>query len=146
LNVSAQIGAQRKESDMKRFARLALVPLAVTLTSSAINLSPAVADEKGASSQSDSMVKILLENDKVQVRQATYKPGQVRPAVAEGSRVIHVIKGGTLLRIYPDGTTKEIVFKTGEVKWLDETTGSTTSYSLKNVGNTEVVLFAVILK
>lgn len=131
---------------MKRFARLALVPLAVTLALSAVNLSPAVADEKGTNTQSDQMVKILLENDKVQVRQATYNPGQVRPAEAEGSRVLHVIKGGTLLRIYPDGKTKEIVLKTGDVKWLDETTGSTTSYSLKNVGNTEVVLFAVILK
>lgn len=131
---------------MKRFARLALVPPAFALALSAINLSPAVADEKGTNAQSDQMVKILLENDKVQVRQATYKPGQVRPAEAEGNRVLHVIKGGTLLRIYPDGKTKEIVLKTGEVKWLDETTGSTTSYSLKNVGNTEVVLFAVILK
>lgn len=131
---------------MKRFSRLALVPLVVTLALSAVNLSPAVADEKGTDTQSDRMVKILLENDKVQVRQVTYKPGEVRPAVAEGSRVVHVIKGGTLLRIYPDGTTKKIAFKTGEVKWLDETTGSTTSYSLKNVGNTEVVLFAVILK
>jgi len=131
---------------MKQFTRLALVPLAVTLALSAVNLSPAVADEKGTNAQSDQMVKILLENDKVQVRLATYKPGQVRPAVAEGNRVLHVIKGGTLLRIYPDGKTKEIVLKTGDVKWLDETTGSTTSYSLKNVGDTEVVLFAVILK
>jgi hypothetical protein len=131
---------------MKRFARLALVPAAFALALSAVNLSPAVADEKGTNAQTDQMVKILLENDKVQVRQATYKPGQVRPAEAEGNRVLHVIKGGTLLRIYPDGKTKEIVLKTGDVKWLDETTGSTTSYSLKNVGNTEVVLFAVILK
>lgn len=131
---------------MKRVCRLAFVPLAFALALSAVNLSSAVAGEKGTNAQSDKMVKILLENDKVQVRQATYKLGQVRPAEAEGNRVLHVIKGGTLLRIYPDGKTKEIVLKTGEVKWLDETTGSTTLYSLKNVGNTEVVLFAVILK
>lgn len=131
---------------MKRFARLAFVPLAFALALSAGILSSAVAGEKGTNAQSDQMVKILLENDRVQVRQATYKPGQVRPAEAEGNRVLHVIKGGRLLRIYPDGKTKEIVLKTGEVKWLDDTTGSTTSYSLKNVGNTEVVLFAVILK
>jgi hypothetical protein len=52
----------------------------------------------------------------------------------------------TLLRIYPDGTTKEIVYKTGDVKWLDESNGSTTAYSLKNIGKTEVVLFTVVLK
>jgi len=51
--------------------------------------------------------------------------GKIRPAEAVGNRIVRVTKGGTLLRIYPDGKTKEIVFKTGDVKWFDETNGST---------------------
>jgi hypothetical protein len=131
---------------MNRFSRLQLVPFAAALTLSAVTLRPAMADDKAMDTKGDRVEKILLENDKVQVREATWKPGQIRPAEAVGNRVVRVMKGGTLLRIYPDGKTKEIVFKAGEVKWLDESSGSTTAYSIKNVGKTEVVLFAVVLK
>jgi len=34
----------------------------------------------------------------------------------------------------------------GETRWLDSSTGSTTAYSVENVGKTEVVLYTVILK
>jgi hypothetical protein len=131
---------------MNCFVRLQLVPLAAVLTLSAVTLSPAMAGDNAMGVKGDRVEKILFENDKVQVREATWKPGQIRPAEAVGNRVVRVMKGGTLLRIYPDGKTKEIVFKTGDVKWLDESNGSTAAYSIKNVGKTEVVLYAVVLK
>lgn len=131
---------------MNRFARMTLVPLAIVLSLSAATLSPAIADDKAMNTEGGGVEQILLENDKVQVREATWKPGQIPPAEAVGNRVVRVMKGGTLLRIYPDGKTKEIVFKTGEVKWFDESNGSTTTYSIKNVGKTEGVLYAVVLK
>ncbi|MBV8468035.1 MAG: hypothetical protein JO218_18990 [Burkholderiales bacterium] len=91
-------------------------------------------------------MKIVLENDKVQVRETSWKPGDVRPSEAVANRVVRVMKGGTLLREYPDGKTQEVRFQTGEVRWLDSSTGATTAYSIKNVGTTEVVLYTVILK
>lgn len=131
---------------MNCFARLQLFPLAVALTLFAATWSPAMADDKAMDTKADGVAKILLENDKVQVLEGTWKPGQIRPAQAEGNRVVRVMKGGTLLRIYPDGKTKEIVLKAGDVKWFDESNGATTVYSIENVGETEVVLFAVVLK
>lgn len=113
---------------------------------SAVVFTPATADEASADEKTEAAVKILLENDQVQVRQTTWMPGQVRPSIATGKRVVYVVQGGTLLRIYPDGKTKEIVFKTGNAMWFDESTNSTTAYSLKNVGNSEVMLYTVILK
>ncbi|SMG59499.1 hypothetical protein SAMN06265784_11374 [Paraburkholderia susongensis] len=113
---------------------------------SAGGLSPAMAEDKAMDTKGDRVEKILLENDKVQVREATWKPGQIRAVETVGNRVVRVKKGGTLLRIYLYGKTNEIVFKTGDVKWFDESNGSTTAYSIKNVGKTEVVLYAVVLK
>ncbi|TCF96536.1 hypothetical protein BZM26_37090 [Paraburkholderia strydomiana] len=112
----------------------------------AVAFTPAVADEASADEKSEAAIKILLENDQVQVRQTTWAPGQIRPAIAIGRRVVYVVKGGTLLRTYPDGKTKEIVFKTGSAMWFDESNNSTTAYTLKNVGTSEVVLYTVILK
>ena len=91
----------------------------------------------------DAELKVLLENDRVEVRQISWKPGEVRPAEAVSSRVVSVLEGGTLARLYPDGKSQEIVFKTGEVKWFE---AATAAYALKNIGGSNVVLFAVILK
>lgn len=113
---------------------------------SAVVFTPAVADEASAAEKSEAAIKILLENDQVQVRQTTWMPGEVRPAIPIGKRVVYVVEGGTLLRTYPDGKTKEIVYKTGNTMWFDKSTNSTTAYTLKNVGNREVVLYAVVLK
>jgi hypothetical protein len=53
-----------------------------------------------------------------------------------------LLKGGKLQRIYPDGGTDTTEWKTDEVK----VSGASAPYILKNVGTTEVVLYAVRLK
>jgi hypothetical protein len=56
-------------------------------------------------------------------------------------RVVYTVKGGTILRTYPDGKTVKIVTKAGETRWLEAET-----FSFANVGKSEIVLHSVTPK
>lgn len=83
--------------------------------------------------------KVLLENDKVRATETSWTPGATGPSAALPARVLRALSGGTLTRIYPDGKTESIVWKTGEVKYFD----ATPEYAVKNTGKTKVVLYGV---
>lgn len=131
---------------MNAFARQCIAPMAATVMLSTAIWSPAFGGEKPLDTKGEAVIQKLLENEKVQVRETTWKPGQVRASEALGSRVVRVMKGGKLLRTYSDGKTKEVDLKTGDVRWFDASSESTTAYSVKNIGKSDVVLYAVILK
>ena len=102
---------------------------------------PAAKAEKGKSA-----LKVHLENDKVRVFERTYKPGDVNTEVPSASfRVIHTLKGGTLERTYSDGKKEKNEFKVGTVRFLEPGKGGQT-YTVKNVGKTDVVNYVVLLK
>ena len=63
-------------------------------------------------------------------RSASWTPGAKGPSAALPARVLRALNGGTLTRIYPDGKTESIVWKTGEVKYFD----ATPEYAVKNTG------------
>jgi hypothetical protein len=86
--------------------------------------------------------KELLKNDKVNVVEARWPPGSESPSVARPYRVIRVLKGGTVQRIFPDGKKENVVYKAGEVSALE----ASQPYAIKNIGKSEVVLFAIFLK
>jgi hypothetical protein len=69
------------------------------------------------------------------------KPGITAASVERGDRVIYNVKGGTLLRTYPDGKTDKIVLKTGDTRWVEKAT-----FGFKNVGKTEIVQVVVFPK
>jgi hypothetical protein len=101
---------------------------------------PAAKAEKGKAT-----AKVLLDNDKVRVIERTYKPGDTNDEAPTASyRVNHTLKGGTLERTYPDGKKERFEVKTGMVRYLEPSKGG--KYTVKNVGNTEVVSFLVVLK
>jgi hypothetical protein len=87
--------------------------------------------------------KILVENDKVQVTVAAYKPG-VRNDVPQSSkmRVARALKGGTMERTYADGKKEKIVWKTGDVRILEPGP----AFTNVNIGKTDVELYTVVLK
>ena len=88
--------------------------------------------------------KVLLDNDKVQVFEVQFKPGDENKAIPSSSfRVVRALKGGTLIRTYADGKTENVEYKTGEVK-LNEPTKTT--FTAKNVGKTDIELYVVVLK
>ena len=87
-----------------------------------------------------------MDNDKVRVIERTYRPGDTNDEVPSSSyRVNHTLKGGTLERTYADGRKEKIELKPGMVRYLEPSKGSA-GYTVKNIGNTDVVSFVVILK
>jgi len=104
-------------------------------------VNPAMAEEK-AKAAKQATQKTLEENDKVKVYEARFAPGAEGASTARPMRVIRVLKGGTLMRIYPDGKTENVPWKTGQVKIV----GPDPEFKPKNVGKTEIVLYVVQLK
>lgn len=104
---------------------------------------PAAKSKKGIAK-----VKVLVNNAKVRVSEALYKPGDVhlyRPLNL--NRVSRVLSGGTLLRTYVDGATEKLVWKTGEVRYFEKAKpGYRKIKQLKNIGKTDIALYIVMLK
>jgi hypothetical protein len=102
----------------------------------------AMADENTTAAPPKDEVKVLVDNDKVQVIEEAFKPGAESESKARPYRVVRAVKGGTLQRIYPDGKKEIAHWKAGEVKVFE----ATPPYMPKNIGNTEVFLYVVRLK
>ena len=85
--------------------------------------------------------KVLLENDRVRVTETSYKPGADSGMVQRSDRVVRALTDGTLEKITPDGKKEIIEWKTGQVRY-----GKKETYSQKNIGKTDLVLFVTNLK
>jgi quercetin dioxygenase-like cupin family protein len=77
--------------------------------------------------------KERLNNDHVRVLEYTSKPGQKDVMHSHPDMVLYVIKGGTLRSTGPDGTSKDIIYKTGDVMWREAI-----AHSGENIGKTEM--------
>ena len=97
----------------------------------------AVKAEKGKAA-----VKVLFENDKVRVFEATLKPGDEAANVARPFRILRALKGGTIQRTWADGKVDKVVYKTGEVKALE----ADKPFTPKNIGKSDIVFYIVQLK
>ena len=136
---------------MKNALGLAIASLMVA----GMMAAPAIAQDKGkdmkaapaaaapaAAKKGEPMQEVFLENDQVRVFKVTFKPGDAGANVARPKRVIHVLKGGTLTLIHPDGKKEKLDWKTGETKVRD----ASPQYIPKNEGKSDVVLYVVNLK
>jgi mannose-6-phosphate isomerase-like protein (cupin superfamily) len=101
---------------------------------------PAMAQEKGKAGQRTQ--KVFIDNDKVRVTETTFKPGEVSPSIERPYRITRVLKGGTTVRTYADGTTRTVEFKTGDVF----AAGPDKPYSSKSTSKSDIVLYSVNLK
>ena len=89
------------------------------------------------------VIKVLQENDKVRVYEATYTRGAENTSVAATTmRVVRGLKGGTLERRYADGKKETVEWKAGMVQVVPVSG----AYTTKNVGKTEIQLYVVQLK
>jgi hypothetical protein len=84
---------------------------------------------------------VRIENDKVRITEARFKPGEGGPMMERPGRASYAIQGGTFLRTYPDGKKVTVEAKTGEWRWLEKDT-----YSFVNSGKTEIVQHSVVPK
>jgi len=105
-----------------------------------INLGAALADNPGYEQ------KQIIDNSRVRVIQATWKPGAESPSAARTmDRVVKVVKGGTVERHFEDGSKKVVIFKTGDLLYQDSPEDKM-AYSIKNTSKTTVIVNAVFLK
>jgi len=95
-----------------------------------------------AMAQEQAETKVLLDNDKVRVYEARFKPGAERPSVERPYRIVRALTDGTMQRIYADGTTETLEWKAGEVRAL----GPDKAYKPKNIGKSDFAVYVVVPK
>ena len=103
----------------------------------------ATAQERPQTTKTGFSTTVLLDNEKVRVFEATWKPGSESPSAKRPPRVVRVTTGGTLSYIYGDGRIEKITKKTGEVYYVD---ADPVAFSVKNESEAEVVLMNIVLK
>jgi hypothetical protein len=142
---------------MKKSIRLFMGVLISTFLLAGAVMSPAMAQDKAKDAKAapaakvekgKNTVKVLLDNNKVQVIERTYRPGDVNTGTEQMSayRVNYTVKGGTLERTYADGKKEKIEVKEGLARMLEPAKTPAEKYTTKNIGNTEIVSVVVILK
>jgi len=119
------------------------VLLTAGLLISGLFASIAMAQERPQASKPGFSATVLLDNEKVRVFEATWKPGSESPSAKRPPRVVRVTTGGTLSYIYADGRIEKITKKTGEVYYVD---ADPVAFSVKNESEAEVVLMNIVLK
>jgi hypothetical protein len=85
-----------------------------------------------------SIVKILLQNDRVRLAEMTIKPGDRGRLVERPNRVRYVLKGGKIREHFVDGRVKNYQLKPGTVQWEEKGASS-----MENVGRTVVRFITV---
>jgi hypothetical protein len=85
--------------------------------------------------------KVLIDNDKVLVTEVRYKPGSSSGMQERGQRVVRALTDGTLEKTLPDGKKETVTWKAGQVRFNPKET-----YSQKNIGKTDLVIYSVTIK
>jgi hypothetical protein len=104
-----------------------------------IAVNPAIAQDKAPSVK----MKVLIDDDKVKVYEATYAPGAENKGVASSSmRIVRAMTSGTLELTYADGKKEKRPWKAGQVREVKPGP----AYTTKNISKTELKLYVVQLK
>jgi len=102
---------------------------------------PKAAAEKAKAAAGKGTTKTLVDNDKVNVFEVRYKPGEASDMRERGARVVRALTNGSMERSYADGRKETVHWKAGEVKYFPKET-----FMNKNVGKSEMALFVTTLK
>jgi quercetin dioxygenase-like cupin family protein len=87
------------------------------------------------------VTKLIMENDRVRVFDAWFKPGVKAAMHTHPDHVLYVLNGGKLKLTPSKGETQEVDLKAGQTIWMDAT-----SHTAENLGKTDVHLLVVELK
>jgi len=89
----------------------ALFGLTAAFLAAGIAVNPAIAQDKAPSVK----MKVLVDDDKVKVYEATYAPGAENKGVAASSlRIVRALTSGTLELTYADGKKEKRPWKAGQ--------------------------------
>ncbi len=131
-------------SNKKRAAALSACVMALTLAFSTAAFAQSIAMEKGGAVQAahQRTLTVLAENEKLQVINVVYQPGDTGAASSKDGLVVYHLSAGTIERSYADGSKKVVTYKAGQTTIIDEKR----PYSTKNIGKTAVHEIVVQLK
>ena len=126
------------------FAAGALAGAAVTAALLITGSAAASGRDAGMQSpqKADASVKVVLENDRVRVRDVTFPPGVTGMHTHKLPHVGVVIDGGTLVFRYPDGKTETAKLEKGGAGFRD----ANVTHEPTNPGKTPVRVIEVELK
>jgi hypothetical protein len=131
---------REKEIGMKTSTRPSIGLLALFIV--LVGTGQTIGQEKAKPATSEATVKVFVENDKVRVFEIRFKPGDQGANVARPARVLHVLKGGTLMRTFADGKSDKRAYKTGDVVFEE----AAQPFVPKNIGKSDLVFYVVFVK
>jgi hypothetical protein len=123
--------AKKREMLMTTIRKIAFIGTAAMALAAA---SPAFAAE--------AKIKIIAENDKLQVMDVVQNPGDTGAMESRLGVVVHWITGGTVERSFADGSKQVMTRKDGETTLINEKR----PYGVKNIGKTVTHLIEIKLK
>jgi quercetin dioxygenase-like cupin family protein len=121
-------------SNKKRAAALGASVVALTLAFSTAAFAQSTAMQKGGAVQTQRTLTVLAENEKLQVIDVVYQPGDIGAASSKDGLAVYHLSSGTIERSYADGSKKVMTYKAGQTTIIAEKR----PYSTKNIGKTAV--------
>ncbi len=85
--------------------------------------------------------KLIMENDRVRVIDARFKPGVKAAMHSHPDHVLYIFNDGKMKITPSNGKPQTMDLKTGQVIWMDAT-----SHEAENLGKTDVHMLVVELK
>jgi quercetin dioxygenase-like cupin family protein len=85
--------------------------------------------------------KLIMENDRVRVIDAWFKPGVKAAMHSHPDHVLYIFNDGKMKITPSNGKPQTMDLKTGQVIWMDAT-----SHEAENLGKTDVHMLVVELK
>jgi quercetin dioxygenase-like cupin family protein len=85
--------------------------------------------------------KLIMENDRVRVFDALFKPHEKAAMHTHPDHVIYIFTDGKMRLTSPKGKTQELDLKAGQTIWMDAT-----SHAAENLGKTDIHMLVVELK
>lgn len=85
--------------------------------------------------------RVAFENERVRVCDIEFKPGDKIAMHSHPDHFVYVLSPGKLRLSYPDGTSKEMEAKEGDVVWVPAE-----SHAGENIGDTDFKAIVVELK
>src|ERR1700712_3269329 len=103
-------------SNKKRATALCTSSTALTLAFSTAAFAQSMAMEKSGAAQAahQRTLTVLAENEKLQVIDVVYQPGDAGAASSKDGLVVYHLSSGTIERSYADGSKKVVIYKAGQ--------------------------------
>ena len=100
-----------------------------------------VPDDEDPYKNNPSSLSVKLENDSVRVMEAVLPPGYKEKLHTHPPYAMYILNGGTVRMHFADGTTRDVMFNTGEARFSDKV-----SHWAENTGTSTIRVLLVELR